>query len=342
MTKRVERNSADGYHPADQDVAMVTRSRGINSYTNKVLQVHEQLERTQNPAGQENLGDTEKAIVREMCNVVWRKLGDVGEYPSHSGNASTAAESVSASQTVAFHRSPTHPLSASRIPGGHPGPPRNQGNPHFSPTSPSGHRDIVGDIRNSISVGVPDQHGQRPDFFTSQPALGDKRSHHSQNLNYSVANSGQIGSIPQNQGSMTSHTQEQSNQHVQQPSQQQQPPPRYMQRVHPLFAQQGTAAQPQQYYPRNNSASDVHYGSQPVSKQRSYSSTPLLSTQPNQQALSSVSASSYLFTKHDGRAQDPYTSVRPPYAFEENSSQSHHRPTPGQQERRQTYLDDRD
>lgn len=36
MTKRVERNSADGYHPADQDVAMVTRSRGINSYTNKV------------------------------------------------------------------------------------------------------------------------------------------------------------------------------------------------------------------------------------------------------------------------------------------------------------------
>lgn len=330
--------------------------------------------------------------------MVWRKLGDVGEYPSHSGNASTSAESVSASQTVAFHRSPTHPLSASRIPGGHPGPPRNQGNPHFSPTSPSGHRDIVGDIRNSISVGVPDQHGQRPDFFTSQPALGDKRSHHSQNLNYSVANSGQTGSIPQNQGSMTSHvncsqptqgtiysqrvvqpsahtafrpsqlsqppisssrsaptpspnlfsqgflnqTQEQSNQHVQQPSQQQQPPPRYMQRVHPLFAQQGTAAQPQQYYPRNNSASDVHYGSQPVSKQRSYSSTPLLSTQPNQQALSSVSASSYLFTKHDGRAQDPYTSVRPPYAFEENSSQSHHRPTPGQQERRQTYLDDRD
>lgn len=36
MTKRVERNSADGYHPADQDVAMVTRFRGINSYTNKV------------------------------------------------------------------------------------------------------------------------------------------------------------------------------------------------------------------------------------------------------------------------------------------------------------------
>ncbi|OWF49996.1 zinc finger CCCH domain-containing protein 13-like [Mizuhopecten yessoensis] len=44
----------------------------------KVLEVHEQLERPQTDVGEENLGDSEKAIVREMCNVVWRKLGDVG------------------------------------------------------------------------------------------------------------------------------------------------------------------------------------------------------------------------------------------------------------------------
>lgn len=35
----------------------------------KVLEVHEQLERPQTDVGEDNLGDTEKAIVREMCNV---------------------------------------------------------------------------------------------------------------------------------------------------------------------------------------------------------------------------------------------------------------------------------
>lgn len=35
----------------------------------QVLQVHEQLERPRDPVGTEDLGDTEKAIVREMCNV---------------------------------------------------------------------------------------------------------------------------------------------------------------------------------------------------------------------------------------------------------------------------------
>ncbi|KAJ8308562.1 hypothetical protein KUTeg_013436 [Tegillarca granosa] len=44
----------------------------------KVLEVHEQLERPKTDVGGENLDDKEKAIVREMCNVVWRKLGDVG------------------------------------------------------------------------------------------------------------------------------------------------------------------------------------------------------------------------------------------------------------------------
>ena len=35
----------------------------------QVLQVHEQLERPHDAVGTNNLGDTEKAIVREMCNV---------------------------------------------------------------------------------------------------------------------------------------------------------------------------------------------------------------------------------------------------------------------------------
>lgn len=46
----------------------------------KVLEVHEQLERRPYEMTAEEEGDLdekEKAIVREMCNVVWRKLGDV-------------------------------------------------------------------------------------------------------------------------------------------------------------------------------------------------------------------------------------------------------------------------
>ncbi|XP_052273718.1 uncharacterized protein LOC127873779 isoform X2 [Dreissena polymorpha] len=44
----------------------------------KVLEVHENLERPLTAVGEDSaLDDKEKAIVREMCNVVWRKLGNV-------------------------------------------------------------------------------------------------------------------------------------------------------------------------------------------------------------------------------------------------------------------------
>ncbi|KAL4237272.1 Coiled-coil domain-containing protein 85C [Mactra antiquata] len=44
----------------------------------KVLEVHENLEKPQmTVSGENSLDDKEKAIVREMCNVVWRKLGNV-------------------------------------------------------------------------------------------------------------------------------------------------------------------------------------------------------------------------------------------------------------------------
>nr|XP_013999260.1 unnamed protein product [Salmo salar] len=50
----------------------------------KVLEVHENLDKNQGPEDyEEDLSEKEKAIVREMCNVVWRKLGDVaGAKPS--------------------------------------------------------------------------------------------------------------------------------------------------------------------------------------------------------------------------------------------------------------------
>lgn len=49
----------------------------------KVLEVHEKLDRQNTQEYEEDLSEKEKAIVREMCNVVWRKLGDAaGSKPS--------------------------------------------------------------------------------------------------------------------------------------------------------------------------------------------------------------------------------------------------------------------
>ncbi|XP_072314262.1 coiled-coil domain-containing protein 85C-like isoform X2 [Eucyclogobius newberryi] len=49
----------------------------------KVLEVHEKLDRANTQEYEEDLSEKEKAIVREMCNVVWRKLGDAaGSKPS--------------------------------------------------------------------------------------------------------------------------------------------------------------------------------------------------------------------------------------------------------------------
>lgn len=49
----------------------------------KVLEVHEKLDRQNAQEYEEDLSEKEKAIVREMCNVVWRKLGDAaGSKPS--------------------------------------------------------------------------------------------------------------------------------------------------------------------------------------------------------------------------------------------------------------------
>uniref|UniRef100_A0A8C0ZGM7 Coiled-coil domain-containing protein 85C n=1 Tax=Cyanistes caeruleus TaxID=156563 RepID=A0A8C0ZGM7_CYACU len=45
-------------------------------YTVQVLEVHENLDRQMQDNYEEDLSEKEKAIVREMCNVVWRKLGD--------------------------------------------------------------------------------------------------------------------------------------------------------------------------------------------------------------------------------------------------------------------------
>ncbi|XP_046337400.1 coiled-coil domain-containing protein 85C-A-like isoform X1 [Haliotis rufescens] len=78
----VLRRSGPMGHVSGAAPSLTTPSAGASKpeavvHAMKVLQVHEQLERAERDVGDENLDDKEKAIVREMCNVVWRKLGDV-------------------------------------------------------------------------------------------------------------------------------------------------------------------------------------------------------------------------------------------------------------------------
>ncbi|XP_041132550.1 coiled-coil domain-containing protein 85C-A-like isoform X2 [Polyodon spathula] len=65
-----------GYIPSAQKPEAVVHAM-------KVLEVHENLDKQVPEHCEEDLSEKEKAIVREMCNVVWRKLGDAaGSKPS--------------------------------------------------------------------------------------------------------------------------------------------------------------------------------------------------------------------------------------------------------------------
>ncbi|KAJ8290278.1 hypothetical protein GJAV_G00010840 [Gymnothorax javanicus] len=65
-----------GYQPSAQRPEAVVHAM-------KVLEVHDKLDKPIPEDYEEDLSEKEKAIVREMCNVVWRKLGDVaGSKPS--------------------------------------------------------------------------------------------------------------------------------------------------------------------------------------------------------------------------------------------------------------------
>ncbi|KAJ7345168.1 hypothetical protein JRQ81_001118 [Phrynocephalus forsythii] len=69
MTPDLTASPAVGYVPISQKPEAVVHAM-------KVLEVHENLDRQIQENYEEDLSEKEKAIVREMCNVVWRKLGD--------------------------------------------------------------------------------------------------------------------------------------------------------------------------------------------------------------------------------------------------------------------------
>ncbi|KAF4800981.1 coiled-coil domain containing 85C [Turdus rufiventris] len=69
MTSDLTSSPAAGYVPVGQKPEAVVHAM-------KVLEVHENLDRQMQDNYEEDLSEKEKAIVREMCNVVWRKLGD--------------------------------------------------------------------------------------------------------------------------------------------------------------------------------------------------------------------------------------------------------------------------
>ncbi|RMB98745.1 hypothetical protein DUI87_24964 [Hirundo rustica rustica] len=69
LTSDLASSPAAGYVPVSQKPEAVVHAM-------KVLEVHENLDRQMQDNYEEDLSEKEKAIVREMCNVVWRKLGD--------------------------------------------------------------------------------------------------------------------------------------------------------------------------------------------------------------------------------------------------------------------------
>lgn len=96
ITRRV---GPDGNQPEDDSQGTSPNKPEAVVHAMKVLEVHEQLERPLTHVGEENLDDKEKAIVREMCNVVWRKLGNVAsERASESSTPHPVYENISAGQ----------------------------------------------------------------------------------------------------------------------------------------------------------------------------------------------------------------------------------------------------
>lgn len=141
LAQKSERNVGDGYRPpadrkphnrSDTRSAPVGNNnesmggrksitptpRGDNSspskpeavvHAMKVLEVHENLEKPRVDSTGNNLDDKEKAIVREMCNVVWRKLGDTNP----EGGSSNFYENIPARQP-AQQPPPQQPRSISQ------------------------------------------------------------------------------------------------------------------------------------------------------------------------------------------------------------------------------------
>ncbi|XP_063957897.1 coiled-coil domain-containing protein 85C-A-like [Lytechinus pictus] len=83
----------------------------------KVLEVHDMLERETPPNHLENdhMNTNEKAIVREMCNVVWRKLGDNPANPNGntngSSNSSVSNQSQRGQAPPRYNNSTTNPTA---------------------------------------------------------------------------------------------------------------------------------------------------------------------------------------------------------------------------------------
>ncbi|XP_060071691.1 zinc finger CCCH domain-containing protein 13-like [Ylistrum balloti] len=131
----------------------------------KVLEVHEQLERPQTDVGEENLGDSEKAIVREMCNVVWRKLGDVGS------DRASDQDTNQTQQHVYENLPPRQTTNPPPLPPSHRQPPKPPSSLPMSQSKPPPH--VRSPPSTHASTPPPPSHIQvlpSPDFTPPQSA----------------------------------------------------------------------------------------------------------------------------------------------------------------------------
>ena len=153
------------------------------------------------------------------CQVVWRKLGDVGEYPPHT----TAGASYTAS-----HPAPAQPLRPQSAAGnpyvssgssGFPGPQPPAHSMPSSPTTPSGYHDSRGHLRQSAmapgspkdasgpsSLGQVPQSGgyagERRGQLPQGPRSGTGHSGHGQAAQSTALGPGGVGNYGQGAGGM--------------------------------------------------------------------------------------------------------------------------------------------
>lgn len=140
----------------------------------KVLEVHQQLERPVSGAGPDHLGDKEKAIVKEMCNVVWRKLEDSS--PSETYRVIPPPSSPETSAKFYQQSSKIHSFPRYSQPPQFPAPTHQKSTHLYSPP-PSGHP------VHHYQAQQQQQQQQSSPYPAHNFRLNSQSHHHNQNRN---------------------------------------------------------------------------------------------------------------------------------------------------------------
>lgn len=288
--------------------------------------------------------------------VVWRKLGDLGESSLHDSGAS--------SQTLKGHFAVNSGIASnhSGTLSSHKDSMETQILPNSSPVlAPSSHtQETKNSHPNSLqnqtaSLNYPgttpsNKHVKGPTYLVD-PAKGDNRVNQTQDKfsvrsfasGYTDQNShlGQANQAATLKRVTPSAHMAMNSQFTSQPSSVQTSVPSVAQSHHhtPVQNPMGNPALHSQNRkaPRSISSSAAYEGKHLHPQPRSYSSSSVAPVH----SASLVTGSTYLYAQRNAAGQNTHLSQRPGSGEEHSSIPSHFRARPGQQESRKTYLDDR-